>query len=187
MLHSKTKSKRGGKRIQISYSPVGGSTYDNYTSDNLPGFTCKSPYVQPPPRNQCWQNLGSGAVVCTNTDSIGELESERRFGSGMHSVAGLPTDSPLNRILTREPMGPWELVGYITTEDVGNAQSRDRTMVIHAQTVDTRRDRYNYRVLDSNGVPIDVGEKVQWKMDGETLSVPGQSASFTFHLYDKYK
>jgi hypothetical protein len=184
MLHSKTKSQRG-KRIQLSYSPVVGKTYDNYTCNNLPEF--KSPYVQSPPRNQCWQNLGSGAVVCTNTESVGELQSEHTFGSGIHSVAGVPTDSPLNRILAREPVGPWELVGYITTDDAVNAQSRDRTMVVHAQTVDTRRDRYNYRVLDSNGVPIDVGEKVQWKMDGETFGVPGQSATFTMHLYDKYK
>jgi hypothetical protein len=99
----------------------------------------------------------------------------------------MPIDSPLNRILVREPVGPWELVGFITTNDPGDSQSRDRTMVFYAQTVDTRRDRYNYRVLDSNGVPIDVGEKVRWKSNGETLSVPGQSATYTINLYDKFK
>jgi hypothetical protein len=186
MLRSKTKLQRGN-RFHLSYAPVNGNTFDNYTSDILPGLVPKSPYVQTPPRNECWQNLGSGVVVCTNTQSKGQLRSEMKFGSGLHSVAGIPADTPLNRILQREPVGPWELVGYITTNDAATSQSRDRTMVIHAQTVDTRRDRYNYRVLDSNGVPIDVGEKVVWKMDGETFSVPGQSTTFTLHLYEKYK
>ena len=60
-------------------------------------------------------------------------------------------------------------------------------MMIYAQTVDTRRNRYNYRAVDSNHVPLDLGEKLEWKMDGEVLSIPGQSADYTLHLYSNYK
>jgi hypothetical protein len=60
-------------------------------------------------------------------------------------------------------------------------------MMLHSQTVDTRRDRYNYRVVDSNGVPLDLGEKVNWIMDGASVSIPGQSAGYTAHLYQKFR
>lgn len=199
------------QRFNLSFSPINTDTYNNYTSDAFSPGGRKNPYVERPrPRTQCWQNLGTGTVVCSNTQSKGELPNEQvvyrnsqppihpfppsfppssstTCGSGIHSVANMPIDSPLNRILVREPVGPWELVGFITTNDPTDAQSRDRTMVLYSQTVDTRRDRYNYRVLDSNGVPIDVGEKVRWKSNGETLSVPGQSATYTINLYDKFK
>jgi hypothetical protein len=108
-------------------------------------------------------------------------------GSGIGNVRNMPLDSPLNRILQREPVGPWSLVGYVTTDDPTLAQSRDRTMLLHAQTVDTRRDRYNYRVVDSNGVPLDLGEKVNWIMDGSNVSIPGQSATYTAHLYQNFR
>jgi hypothetical protein len=84
-------------------------------------------------------------------------------------------------------VGPWELVGFVTTNDTAMAQSRDRTMTLYAQTVDTRRDRYNYRIVDSNAVPLDIGDKVKWKMDGETVTIPGQSATYTLHLYGNFK
>ncbi len=96
-------------------------------------------------------------------------------------------DSPLNRILTRGPVGPWNLVGYAQTNDPANSSSRDRTMMVYAQRVDQGRNRYNYRVTDSNGVPLDLGENVNWKMSGDTLSVPGQSTSYQLQLYSNYK
>lgn len=104
----------------------------------------------------------------------------------MHNV-GLDPSSPLNRVLQRQPVGPWKRVGYVTTDDPAMSQSRDRSMVFYAQTVDTRRDKYNYQVVDSNNVPMDIAEKVGWKSDGEMLSVPGQTASYTLHLYANYK
>ena len=96
-------------------------------------------------------------------------------------------DSPLNRILTRGPVGPWNLVGYAQTNDPANSSSRDRTMMVYSQRVDQGRNRYNYRVTDSNGVPLDIGENVQWKMSGDTVQVPGQSSTYQLHLYSNYQ
>lgn len=86
-------------------------------------------------------------------------------------------DSPLNRILTRPPTGPWTLVGYAS-----NSFTR---MFLYAQTVDQGRNRYNYRVVDSNGIPIDVGENQKWIMDGETIEIENQS--FQVHLYQSFR
>lgn len=140
-----------------------------------------TPYVTEP--QNCWKNLGTGQVMCMNNESYGQLSPF----DGMGPVSGMRSSSPLARILTREPVGPWKLTGFAVTEAPDAAQSRDRTMMVYTQSVDTRRDRYNYRVVDSNGVPLDVGEKVRWKMDGETLTVPGQAATYTLRLYPNYR
>jgi hypothetical protein len=96
-------------------------------------------------------------------------------------------DSPLNRVLTRGPTGPWNLVGYVTNDKPSDASSRDRTMMVYAQRVDAGRNRYNYRVTDNNGVPLDISDNVHWKMDGDVIHVPGQSHKFTLHLYNNYR
>lgn len=96
-------------------------------------------------------------------------------------------DSPLNRVLTRGPTGPWNLVGYVTNDNPLDAASRDRTMMVYAQRVDAGRNRYNYRVNDNNGVPLDISDNAQWKMDGDVIRVPGQSHHFTLHLYNNYR
>ena len=98
-----------------------------------------------------------------------------------------PIDTPLNRILHQETFGPWRVVGYVTTVDTSMAQSRDRTMMLHAQLVPTRRERYNYRVIDSNGVALDVGEKVSWIMHDSVISIPSQAAAYTVHLYQNFR
>ena len=120
------------QRFNLSFSPINTDTYNNYSHDIFSPGGRKNPYVERPrPRTQCWQNLGTGNVVCSNTQSKGELPNEQfvrrnthpfpssTCGSGIHSVANMPIDSPLNRILVREPVGPWELVGFITTNDPG--------------------------------------------------------------------
>lgn len=137
-----------------------------------------TPYVTPP--SNCWQNLGTGQITCTATGSHGGLYPET-------VVSPMPIDSPLNRILTREPVGPWKLVGYASTNNAAGTDSRDKTMTMYVQSVDRRRDRYNYRVVDSNGVPLDIGDTVQWKMDGESITVPGQPSDYTLHLYPNFK
>ena len=147
-----------------------------------------TPYVTPP--SNCWQNLGSGQVVCMANESHGGLYGAGGVvGGGVGGmyppVGGI--DSPLSRILTREPTGPWRLVGYATANDTTGTQSRDRSMMVYSQTVDTRRDKYNYRVVDSNGVPLDIGDTIGWKMDGEVVGVPGQSGDYTLHLYPNFK
>ena len=173
---------RFGRRTAIPFSP-------DAPRPAVAGIAARAtPYVVPP--TECFMSLRTGAVTCHNTESVGELESPmygRGGGYGSGLGRGMPLDSPLNRILTREPVGPWTLVGYATTDDPAMAQSRDRTMGIYSQTVDTRRDRYNYRVGDSNNVPLDLGEKVTWVMDGAAVTVPGQSATYTAHLYQNFR
>ena len=149
-----------------------------------------NPWVAPalapaPAGGDCFLNLRTGEVACVPPSP--HTHTPLSMGGGIASVTGMPLDSPLNRILQREPVGPWTVVGYVTTDDPSMAQSRDRTMVLHAQTVDTRRDRYNYRVVDSNSVPLDLGEKVNWIMDGSGVSIPGQSSPYTAHLYQKFR
>ena len=96
-------------------------------------------------------------------------------------------DSPLNRILTRQPIGPWQLVGAAVTEFPTDTSSKDRTMLVYAQTVDGARNRYNYRVVDSNSVPLNVGHKVQWKDEHSHLHIPGYPSKYKLHLYDTFR
>ncbi len=104
-------------------------------------------------------------------------------------VVAQPYDSPLNRILTRQPTGPWRLVGAAVLdhghEDV---PPKIRTMMVYCQTVDSARDRYHYRVVDNNNVPLDLdgGERVRWKSDGERLNIPGYPPHYRLHLYNTY-
>lgn len=104
-------------------------------------------------------------------------------------VVAQPYDSPLNRILTRQPTGPWRLVGAAVLdhghEDV---PPKIRTMMVYCQTVDSARDRYHYRVVDNNNVPLDLdgGERVRWKSDGERLHIPGYPPHYKLHLYNTY-
>jgi len=169
--------------------PTRTSFYRIPTAAVAPVAPRPTPDVVPPP--ECFLNLRTGAVACHTFESAGGLPPPAYGGmgggTGINSVSGMPFDSPLNRILTREPVGPWQVVGYVTTDDPAMAQSRDRTMILHAQTVDTRRDRYNYRVLDSNAVPLDMGEKVNWIMDGAGVVIPGQSSTYTAHLYQNFR
>lgn len=62
---------------------------------------------------------------------------------------------------------------------------RDRTMRVFAQNVDVSRDRYNYRVVDSNNVPLDVEENVRWLDDGDALFVPGYGR-YRLRLYGRF-
>lgn len=110
----------------------------------------------------------------------------RNYVYGERIVDDRP-DSPLNRILTRQPVGPWNLIGAAVTDNPDDSQSRDRSMMVYAQSVDTARDKYNYRVVDSNNVPLDLELKTGWKTDGTKLTIPGQPTSFTLNLYPRFK
>ena len=163
---------------------------------------------------ECFLSLRTGTVTCMNTASAGELPAALRpimntaselpaalcpimntASAGELPAALCPTpaassllfDSPLSRILQREAVGPWTRVGYVTTGESSSAQSRDRTMALYAQTVDTRRNRYNYRVADSNGIALDLAEKVIWIADGEAVTIPSQSAPYVAHLYREFR
>lgn len=96
-------------------------------------------------------------------------------------------DSPLNRILQRAPAGPWKIVGAAIAQHAEHTAPRDRTMLVYAQMVDSGRDRYNYRVVDPNSVPLDIAEKVHWKNDGEPLDIPGYPGVYRLQLYNNYR
>ena len=143
-----------------------------------------TPYVEP--RQECFLNLNSGVVFCQTQESAGQLPCAfvETPVAGIVDVSRI-LDSPLNRIIQRQRVGPWELVGYVTNSSV--SETGDRSMFLYAQAVDTRRTRYNYRVVDNNGVPIDTGEKIVWISDGESLTIPGYSNTYTVHLYQNYR
>ena len=122
---------------------------------------------------ECFMHLRTGAIQCLD--------------AGEPLARTFRDYDPLNRILQHEPTSEWKLVGYVVTQDAGVAQSQDRTMMLHAQRILNRRERYNYRVVDSNGVGIDVGEKVEWLMHGATLTVPSQPSPYTVHLYKPFR
>ena len=96
-------------------------------------------------------------------------------------------DSPLNRILSRQALGPWQLVGAAITDKPGDTASKDRTMLVYAQSVDSARNRYNYRIVDNNSVPIDIGEKIAWKDDHAPLHVPGYPNKYRLKLYGTFR
>ena len=101
---------------------------------------------------------------------------------GSYRVNGAP-DSPLNRVLTRQPTGPWTLVGYVVTQS--SLSTIDRRMMLYSQSVDRGRNRYNYRATDSQGIPIDIGENVKWYGEGDTIHI--ESKPYTVHLYTSYR
>jgi hypothetical protein len=153
-----------------------------------------TPYTAPP--RVCTVNYHTGTVKCWDNESRGGL-----YGTGAgaypfiprtfnHVQAGMtvnePADSPLNRILQRPPTGPWQLVGAAVAQG-GHAPAEEKTMMVYAQTVDASRDRYNYRVVDSNSVPLDVAHKVHWKQEGDALHVPGYGANYQLHLYERFR
>jgi hypothetical protein len=103
------------------------------------------------------------------------------------SVVAEPPDSPLNRILQRAPAGPWKLVGAAIAAHAHDTAPRDRTMLVYAQMVDSGRDRYNYRVVDPNSVPLDIDQKVHWKDNGDRLFIPGYPGEYILQLYYNYR
>ena len=106
--------------------------------------------------------------------------------NGSRRVPG-PPDSPLNQVLSRPPTGPWTLVGYVTSHLFpATAAPTSLRMLLYAQNVDQGRNRYNYRVVDSNGIPIDVSENVFWLMDGDSIQLEN-SQDFTVHLYQSFR
>lgn len=154
-----------------------------------------TPYTIAP--RMCTVNYRTGTVRCMDNESHGELHpylaspvrvpvpNNLNYVMG-GSVVAEPPDSPLNRILQRPPTGPWQLVGAAVT-DRGHTPPRAKTMMVYSQTVDSARDRYNYRIVDGNGVPLDIGYKVHWKGDGDVLDIPGYGDHYRLMLYQTYR
>jgi len=155
---------------------------------------------------------GSGVLECLNNESRGELPPAfaPAYRRPPQVPPQVPFDTPLNRILSRGAVGPWMLVGAaIATAarsgaaaserrlrgrrrdendgggDDNDKERRDRTMRVYAQSVDAARDRYNYRVVDSNNVPLEIGENVRWLDDGDALYVPGYG-HYRLQLYGRF-
>ena len=188
------------------------------------------PYVVPQP---CYNINMRNGMITASSEQYGMLE-------GPPIVPSLAPDSPLNRIFTRGPVGPWEKVGYVfrgparpkggqgcncgqhpcqcqnrrhdsrTSRSSSSRSSHshsnssrstntlirrlthenddnvfEKTMPLFARKLDYRRNSYDYRVVDTNSVPIDVGHRVQWKMSGERVFVQGYG-EYTIHIYDNF-
>lgn len=87
--------------------------------------------------------------------------------------------SPLNQIFSRGPSSGWQRIGFVAKEG-----GRDKTTDSSAKTMPLfmraygGRSRYDYRVVDSNGVAIDVATNARWKDDDDVVEVTA---------YGKYK
>ena len=140
---------------------------------------------------QCTVNYRSGTIRCLNQDNNAMVFNISRPTPtpAVRRLLPLPRmqmlDSPLNRILTRQAVGPWEVVGAAVASDK-DTSTNTRAMLVYAQSVDTARNRYNYRVIDNNNVPLDLEYKVAWKDDHAPLHIPGYPHKYHLHLYDNY-
>ena len=143
---------------------------------------------------QCSINLRTNIIRCVNNESRGELQfmggvpvAPFYGGGGGRGVVNEPADSPLNRILTRPPTGPWVLVGAAVTTEPSHSSAREKTMSVYSQTVDSARNKYNYRVVDGNNVPLDIGTNESFRDDGSLLHIPGYHGAYRLKLYNQYR
>lgn len=132
-----------------------------------------TPYVIPQP---CYTSVCSPV---TDTCSLqgASLQNAQLHGSLSGSLNSLP------QIYNRGVNGPWQKVGYVVSsvEPV-----KDRTMQLYARVVDRRRDRYDYRVTDTNGVAIDVDSVCKWKSNGDVVKIDGRTDPYTIKLYKEF-
>lgn len=139
---------------------------------------------QPPPT---WAGDPTGPVVLQSYVTSPVPRDNFNYVVGRNVVIPERADSPLNRILTRQALGPWQLVGAAITDLPNHTASKDRTMLVYAQSVDSARNRYNYRIVDNNNVPLDIAEKVHWKDDHAPLHVPGYPHKYQLKLYGTFR
>lgn len=144
----------------------------NYSFDNFDSFD-----VDYNPNHN--QHHNQNPHYNQNSNYAESIPNPNRVDGG-YRVSQQPPDSPLNRILTRPPTGPWTLVGYVYTQ-LGNGGR----MLLYAQTVDQGRNRYNYRAVDRDGIPIDVAENAYWIMDGDQINV--EQLSYVVYLYQSFR
>ena len=121
---------------------------------------------------QCTVNYRSGTIRCVNRDNNPMMFNIARPSPVWRPPRMQVLDSPLNRILTRQALGPWKVVGAAVASEK-DTSNNTRAMLVYAQSVDTARNRYNYRVIDNNNVPLDLEYKVAWKDDHAPLHIPG--------------
>lgn len=95
-----------------------------------------------------------------------------------------PIDSPIVQVYGRGPSGPWERVGYVYT-DSDKAKPEEKTMKLYARQRDYSRNRFDYRVVDSNAVPIDIDRNKKWLDSGDTVHVTGYG-QYTVKIYDNF-
>jgi len=131
-----------------------------------------TPYTLPP------LYLGS-RVVCDMNECAIEAPPIRNFelSNDGWPIAALP------QIYPRGLPGPWQRVGYVVSshEDV-----KDKTMPLFAQKLDYSRNKYNYRVTDTNGVAIDVARNVRWLDEGAKVFVDGRTHPYHVRIYCEF-
>jgi hypothetical protein len=140
-----------------------------------------TPYVIPQP---CY------TPVCSLVTGTCELQGPstqnsqlQNFPSGSFRSSFSPFLNPLPQIYSRGVYGPWQKVGYVVSS---NEPVKDRTMQLYARIIDRRRDRYDYRVTDTNGVAIDIDSGVKWKSSGDIVKVDGRIDPYTIKLYREF-
>ena len=128
-----------------------------------------TPYVMEP--QQCFFDSSVGAITCLSQQSVGGLHAR-----GAHT---------LPQVYTNGPVGPWTLVGYVRDPSPQTPVVGGTRMLLYCQRCSASRSRYNYRVTDTNEVPVDVSENSMWLTDGATVDIEG--VSVVVHLYRQYR
>lgn len=137
-----------------------------------------TPYVLPP-------YLPAQRVVCDPTGQYGcaieapSLENSELSNDGWPGLGGT-----LPQLWSRGTPGPWQRVGYVVSS---YEPTKDKTMPLFAQKIDYRNYRYNYRVIDTNSVAVDVARNVRWLDSGERVHVAGRKHPYTVEVYAEFQ
>ena len=131
-----------------------------------------TPYILPP-------GLPPYRMVCDRNQCAPMAFDTQNSGLDRPGALGMPL------IYNRGMPGPWQRVGYVVANG-GDVNTRDKTMPLFARTIDTRRDKYDFRVTDVNGVAIDVASNHRWYSSGDSVHVDGRDTPYTVKLYKEY-
>jgi hypothetical protein len=92
--------------------------------------------------------------------------------------------SPLNQVFSRGPSSAWQRVGFVAKE--GHAvDTGAKTMPLFMRAYGGR-SRYDYRVVDNNGVAIDVATNVRWKDDDDKVDVTAYG-KYKIKIYSEFR
>jgi hypothetical protein len=93
-------------------------------------------------------------------------------------------NSPLNQVYSRGPSSAWQRVGFVAKEgDFVDTGAKTMPLFMRAYG---GRSRYDYRVVDNNGVAIDVAVNVRWKDDDDNVDVTAYG-KYKVKIYNEFR
>jgi hypothetical protein len=148
-----------------------------------------TPYILDPPYVKAICNLQTGeCVIESKSQQDSQLERTSaiygvRERDGLYQRDYLAHSNVIPRIYSCGLNGPWQKIGYVYSD---KEEPKDRTMQLYAQAVSNRQNRFNYRVTDTNSVPIEIRNNSKWLNSGDTVRIDGRSDVYTVKIYRDY-